>query len=252
MNNPNASPPYLVLSPHPDDAAINLGGLLSALSERSAPIHILTVFTKSGYAPGREDIENNVPAVTKCRLYEEHRFAETISAQLTYLDLNDSSVEGMDGVQERKADPVTDTRAGAVKAALKDLRPRLVFAPAGIGGHVDHLIVSRCAVECFKDVAPIFFYEDLPYASYFSPIELESELNLRLNSDRVEMRVPFARQEEKKRALLHCYPSQILPEREDLILRYARQFGGEHPVERLWYISEGGDVTSYLTLLAPP
>lgn len=47
-------------------------------------------------------------------------------------------------------------------------KPRRLYLPLAVGGHVDHRLAHEAGVRVLRDVAPgrdVFFYEDRPYAS---------------------------------------------------------------------------------------
>ena len=74
----------LVLSPHSDDAALSVGGLIQKPAFRNS-IHILTLFGRSNYtrAGGFQD---NWQTVSKRRKSEDTAFAARVGVELTYLD----------------------------------------------------------------------------------------------------------------------------------------------------------------------
>src|SRR5215470_15070364 len=133
--------PIIIVSPHPDDAALCLGGWLWLLKCRRAKflasMRIITVFTRSRYAPYRRDIKT-ADEISALRLSEEMSFCDKIGVRWTDLRLEDSSMlasrvsNGLGGA----ADPRRSALVSALSAAVPE--DAIVFGPLGIGGHPDH------------------------------------------------------------------------------------------------------------------
>ena len=73
----------------------------------------------------------------------------------------------------------------------------IVFAPYGIGNHVDHQIVRTVAEELFEQV---ILYSDFPY---------NSRLNDYGNTDKYQQKVEFSVDIEKKTGLVKLYQTQF-------------------------------------------
>jgi len=179
----------LLLSPHPDDVAYSIGGLI-AIATRTAhavDVSLLTVFSRSAWALPKELRRRGPAAIEAVRTAEDAAFCSAYAIAHVALGFPDSSLAGYDEEAERRADPGTDPRAPAVAAAIAEhLRvaaPDWILCPAAIGDHVDHRIVHDAVVgtgiadargRAAADGASILFYEDIPYAAWSSLTEIDA------------------------------------------------------------------------------
>jgi len=72
-------------------------------------------------------------------------------------------------------DEIVRDRLAAILADLRSrVRPRHVYAPLGVGGHVDHRIVCEAAIQAFGSEAGrnVFLYEDRPEALVAGEVRL--------------------------------------------------------------------------------
>jgi hypothetical protein len=110
-----------------------------------------------------------------------------------------------------------------VKQLIDDLDIGLVIGPAGIGGHVDHLICKSIAVELGeKRKVPCYLYEDIPYV-------LDCKKLFRAD-------VAIAIDQHIWNAANAHYPSQSRTWRPDEVLRRCQSLGERFgmPVLRLF------------------
>ncbi|MFO0725116.1 MAG: PIG-L family deacetylase [Myxococcota bacterium] len=165
------------LSPHLDDAVLSSGGAIASLVRAGAEVEVLTVCTAapSGpLSPLAEDIHARwglaADEVLRVRRAEDSRALQILGAAggelglldaiyrlpstyLSYAALFDVPVEH---------DPLSDDLARALAGRL---RPDAeIYAPLGIGGHVDHRLVFAYALGLARAGRRVWFYEDLPYA----------------------------------------------------------------------------------------
>lgn len=154
-----AGAPILVLSPHLDDAVLSAWGVLSS----PGPVAVLNVFAgvpDRGPVPrwdrmcGAEDVRVHMRA----RLEEDR-------AALALAGRTPACLDFLDGhYRDDALDPgrLRDAIAAAVPTAS------LIYAPAGIGLHRDHLAVRDAAFELgLRGGVPLRLYADLPYAVRF-------------------------------------------------------------------------------------
>lgn len=101
---------------------------------------------------------------------EEDRDAAAILGvgALRWLDLPEAPHRGYHSAAALFAEPLPGDAiqrdlAARLGAALRELRPDWVFAPQGLGGHVDHRKVID-AVQAVSDPARTVWYRDTPYA----------------------------------------------------------------------------------------
>ncbi len=164
---------HVFLSPHFDDAVLSCGGRLAANARRGVPQQIVNIF--AGVPPDAS------PDVAR---YVQVRRAEDCAA-LTYLGLADHIInfQLVDGIFRSRPNgrrhydphkmcgpvnpldlPLIDEIAVQLMARFPDPRHVTLFAPLGIGNHVDHVLTHRAARELSKRGYAVAFYEDLPYA----------------------------------------------------------------------------------------
>jgi LmbE family N-acetylglucosaminyl deacetylase len=85
----------ILVSAHPDDVALSVGGSILAGFFRR-PLLLVTVFSYGGWAPyyhGSHDVD----IISALRAREDGRFAKAIDSRLMQLDMNDAALESMFG-----------------------------------------------------------------------------------------------------------------------------------------------------------
>jgi LmbE family N-acetylglucosaminyl deacetylase len=184
----------IFLSPHFDDIPLSCGGMAARLSKAGARCIGLTVFTApapegvllSAFAQELHDRwERDSPdkrPVNEVRRDEESAAMRLLGLETTWLDLPDavyrSSPSGehyyanRDSLLGSKVAPderrmlvpfISSEIARVTQEAGAKGRVR-VFAPLGVGGHVDHKLVYMAA----RRLGPrygVLYYEDYPYAA---------------------------------------------------------------------------------------
>lgn len=183
------------ISPHYDDAVLSAGALLSYLSKHTNVI-ILTVFTKAGPRPYSLSAKAYVQqcGYTDAEiLYAERKKEDKlvlgkIAKQVIDLDFTDAlwrkkyiqnpymkyvsnAMPELSLIYPTyklhvskgkiaKADSTTfDTIQHALKEHITE-NNRMIFCPAGIGGHVDHILVRNI---CEATFSPVVYWSDFPY-----------------------------------------------------------------------------------------
>jgi LmbE family N-acetylglucosaminyl deacetylase len=142
------------LSPHPDDA------VLSAWSLLGSGTTVVTVFTgdPADVTPGHWDA---VCGLTSSHEAMRRRRREDRQA----LEALDVCVEQLGLVENQYVDRASPAAVSAAIAASLPLRCGLLVAPAGIGGHPDHLKVRAAATEIAGALGiPLELYAEMPYA----------------------------------------------------------------------------------------
>jgi LmbE family N-acetylglucosaminyl deacetylase len=165
-----ASAQDVYLAPHSDDIAFSLGHFAKARGQG----RLVTVFTRSHFTlrPGLAGLSEE--EVTQMRLVEERRFAGTCGLTLEDFGLAEAPLRGfapMDHAQAEQALPALEPAILpgllALASELPAARRPWLFAPMGMGGHLDHVILLRLIARHRKALTRRFrlaFYEDLPYA----------------------------------------------------------------------------------------
>jgi LmbE family N-acetylglucosaminyl deacetylase len=171
---------HIYLSPHLDDVALSCGGAIARHSAAGARVLVVTICTASppsegpfsSFAEATHHLWGLPPdQAMRTRLYEDSVAMEHLGA--------DSMWVGMfDAIYRRPTDYVNnETLFGApapndpllpdLRAfihALRDRVPRAtLYAPLGVGNHIDHQITYAAARAGAGDA--IAFYEDFPYVT---------------------------------------------------------------------------------------
>ncbi len=139
----------VVLSPHYDDAVCSVGAAIAARSDAGDDVVIVTVCGA---------------AVDASRACDDRRAAGIVGARAMHLGVKDAPLRGHtlsyealcccaddDDVAAVMADAIADVVAGADD----------VWAPLGVGAHVDHRALFQATLVTTTSAA---FYEDRPYA----------------------------------------------------------------------------------------
>jgi LmbE family N-acetylglucosaminyl deacetylase len=160
------------LSPHHDDICFSLGALALRLKRGV----LIDLFTRSRYvADGVEGEILDVQEVTQRREEEDRRFAERCGLQRLDLGLDEPPLKGRAPFDEAGvaddcvalAKPLVDCLM-ALEAPDDTEEQTMLFCPAAIGGHANHLATMLTVVEALPTLSRRFrvlFYEDLHYAS---------------------------------------------------------------------------------------
>ncbi|MBH8613444.1 PIG-L deacetylase family protein [Pseudomonas mohnii] len=167
----------LLLSPHADDVAFSIGGIVARLSMQ-ADLRLLTIFGHSGWVHPQALCERSPEAISAEREREDRAYCARRRIKYDLLSCPDSFVMGYDEATELSTaaadDPRTDGVVSLILNAVAFRAPQVVIAPCGLGGHVDHQIV-RIAADALHHVE-VLYYEDVPYSSSLSLSELERQL----------------------------------------------------------------------------
>ncbi|MFD6156402.1 PIG-L deacetylase family protein [Nocardia sp. NPDC060256] len=161
----------MVLSPHFDDAALAVGGLIAQAVRAGLPVEVVTVFTdgppvsvegrrRRAFADyvvrqAEDDRALMVWAIPGRRLgFRERLFREPPPSGPLPLFRSPGRLEDLRHIAE-------------IEAVIAELLTRpdvLVFAPLGIGNHVDHVTVAAAAMCAAAAVADgderVMYYED--------------------------------------------------------------------------------------------
>lgn len=225
----------LLLSPHADDVAYSIGGIVAHLSGRTK-IQLTTVFGRSGWALPQALRRHSVDAISAMREREDRAYCERRRIDYALLPCPDSFVMGYDEAKELSVAPDDDPRTANVVKLIGNsaarLQPDLVLAPCGLGGHVDHQIV-RAAAEALGQV-DVLYYEDVPYSARLPLAVLNRQLTGQGLAPAVTIDIESVL--EAKRDDMWGYRSQTsAPTIADMLLHASRVGAGiARYAERLW------------------
>jgi LmbE family N-acetylglucosaminyl deacetylase len=203
----------IVLSPHFDDACFSLGGFLQALGHG----RLVNIFTQGRHVvePRLAHAGLRADAVTFLRDLEDREFAKTCGLERRDLGCEEPALRGrrpseMAGLAddirqiEEKLWPLLHELAAADPA-----RPAL-FAPLGIGRHVNHRATAEAVfrnLTWLRERFDLHFYEELPYASNL--LHRRAALARLKRMAGGARRETFAASWREKRVLVGIYQSQL-------------------------------------------
>jgi LmbE family N-acetylglucosaminyl deacetylase len=247
-------PRHLVLSPHLDDAVLSVGGAIHRWISAGESVLVVTVMT--GNPPAGElsafaefqHAQWDLPPreAYAVRRTEDRAALGILGANLAHLPFLDCIYRGgPDGTYYNTDDEIFGAVHPADAELARDLWAQFatlapagpddisVYAPLGLGNHVDHQLVRRAA-EAWLDTR-LVYYEDYPYAEETDPATDNAELAPWL--------VPLSEDDLLARIeAVACYRSQIgvlFGGRDEMathIRAYAASLAppGAPAAERLW------------------
>lgn len=188
---------HVYLSPHLDDAVLSCGGAIHRHTASGEPVLAITIFAGefkgdalSPFALLQHQHWGNSPRPMTLRRAEDVAALALLDASGRHLDYLDAVYRaGPDGewlyAQEdtlwrgvHPGDPMAQNGSSALAGELAGLIPpqhqTMLYAPLGVGNHIDHQIVHAAARKLLKMGYQVAFYEDCPYAE--KPGALESAL----------------------------------------------------------------------------
>jgi len=161
---------WLVVSPHPDDVELSMGGLLLRHRDDRAVRHLIC-FTHLLHTQYAEAFPTDCEA-TALRKDEAALSSRLLGADTLMLDLPEFPVRsghaGEEGILEMEAAMERHVRI-ALLSEIDRWKPLHVFAPAAIGNHPDHRLIFDVILDLyeenhFPDVS-FHLYEDAPYCA---------------------------------------------------------------------------------------
>lgn len=242
---------HIYLSPHLDDAALSCGGSIAALTARGAKVLVVTICTAAPFAdaPGAaaQALHAHTPGspeeTVAARLREDRLAMQRLGADFHWANELDAIYRGALYASAAAlfaapaaGDPLRTALGAFVERVQRQAPAAAVYAPLGVGGHVDHVIAHDCVRDAYG--ARALFYEDLPYA--IAPRLLSGRLEQVAAASSVTL--PIDGTLERKLHGVAAYTSQLAPlfggaaQMRRHIASYARglQCEGARHGERLW------------------
>lgn len=216
--------PVVAVSPHSDDAAFSVGGLLVDLA-KTRPVTIATVYSQSAWTYAAPPEGATAETITRIRTEEDRAYCEAIGARYVGLALEDASLRGYDELSELRAphrdDPAWSATRRALQKLLSSEPPNTVYLlPMAFGSHVDHVITHDVAsVLLRRHARRVFYYEDLPYAACQDDVKAVERRAKTCGAGPLVVSIEGSL--ERKLGLLAGYRTQIEPGHLDAIRRYA-------------------------------
>ncbi|MCK2244363.1 MULTISPECIES: PIG-L deacetylase family protein [unclassified Crossiella] len=242
---PRAGAAPVVVSPHPDDAVLALGGLLAARGGRVLDVFSVETWTSIPYYAARPELTTRLLAA------EELVACRVLGADPELLGFLDAADRPEHAAGFLAPDPAAGhTGEPELFAALtarlaKELTGCAeVYLPLAVGGHVDHLLCREAVLAlAARGALPgsrLVFYEDQPYSLFTSAEELSAALAPRLRAaglDRLRPRLlPMdATAGQAKQEALKAYRIQVRAGIRRRVARYERALAGpDVAAERVW------------------
>jgi LmbE family N-acetylglucosaminyl deacetylase len=259
---------HLFLSPHYDDIPLSVGATVSLLSDEGFTPESLVVFgsepdPEQPLTPFARQLHGawglDASDVISSRRAEENTAASILGASTGVLPFRDAIYRGNSYLSD---DDLFGVPAGAESALPTGIISALglpgtpdpairIYAPLGVGRHVDHQTVFRAGTELAQAGWDVWFYEDIPYA--LKPEALKSRLADIAQSATMDIaaRVPAEPTWKRKLDAILEYPSQLetvfrsyvgvgttRSEIGEALAAYARGVGEGMLAERFWQISD--------------
>jgi LmbE family N-acetylglucosaminyl deacetylase len=200
---------HIYLQPHFDDAALSCGGTIGLQRATGQRILVVTVF---GGLPGKGaelspfaarthqkmGLGPNAAEAIEQRRAEETAAADVLRVDTLVLDFLDAIYRGSPALYSSEdalfgnvnaADLALDEKLAGVLTRLRERAPQaVIYAPLGIGHHVDHQLVCSAADRLAQRKLPVKFYEDFPYVAQPGALETrQKELGIPMEPELVEV-----------------------------------------------------------------
>lgn len=180
----------LFISPHLDDVALSCSKSVSALRRQGFDTMVVTLFSTSDN-PTRIGNRPWEKVSYEERKREDLKACESLGAKALYMDFLDapyrlqkfSKFNSLFLSSPKNYPQLIKDLAEKIRALIDKHRPLKIFAPLGIGWHIDHLLTFEAIYSLktnpkFADVE-FYFYEDRPYTFVPGALTLRfSELGL--------------------------------------------------------------------------
>jgi LmbE family N-acetylglucosaminyl deacetylase len=247
---------HVYLSPHLDDGALSCGGAIARHSAAGARVLVVTICTAapppegpfSSFAEEMHRTWQLAPdKIVQARLHEDSLAMEHLAADSMWAGMSDAIYRRPDAYHSEETlfgepapdDPLLPTLRTFIQA-LRDRVPRAtLYAPLGIGNHVDHQITYAAArAGAGKALA---FYEDFPYVTWPGAFERRMQA---LGDPFVSSTLDIDATLSRKIGAIAAYASQLgvlfgdAEQMSQLIKTYAEELRPEVGTygERLWLL----------------
>jgi LmbE family N-acetylglucosaminyl deacetylase len=219
---------HIYFQPHFDDAALSCGGSIALQVATGQQVLLVTVFggipsTGDTLSPFAAQVQQQMGLgvdgadAVRRRRAEDTAATEILGVSVLWLDYVDAIYRGSPAFypdEESLFGPVNvgDLRldedlAGVFMNIFERAPLAAIYAPLGIGHHVDHQLCCSAADRLAQRRLNVKFYEDFPYvARSANALQIrQQELGLQMEPELVEISGVSARKEEA----ISQYASQV-------------------------------------------
>jgi LmbE family N-acetylglucosaminyl deacetylase len=166
---------HVYLSPHLDDAAVSCGGRIAQQAAAGESVLVVTLFARDPGERGRKLRPELHPlADVQTRRREDGAAMARLGADHLHLDFDDALFRFRIALRRyglllgaRDIDKALFGEiSGRVEAICRKAGARHLYAPLGVGQHVDHQLAFQVARRVLLDTdlgTDVIFYEDCPY-----------------------------------------------------------------------------------------
>ncbi len=225
------------ISPHLDDAMLSCGVLLTSLVNEKKKIRVITMFTQASEPPYTKAAKkvaeksgfSEPVSMFKERKREDERSLKRLKLSLHHKKFIDAlwRKKKITSKLEKMVSSIipelvhvyptskhlfsgkiskldNDTRSDLVTEIENAIRPKqTIFAPLGIGGHIDHVMIRDVILSITRGKDTIF-WEDFPYNSKHPEVEKFFQTDPRYYKI-----MEIFENVEKKKDLIQLYKSQL-------------------------------------------
>ena len=163
----------VVLSPHLDDAVLSLGQHIIEWKKEGKRIKVITVFTKFGDGKDLPDYSKNylfesgfesTKKFEEARVKEDETAMKKLGVDFEHWGLVDAGFRNIYNSKKELMGGVVDPRDKKLEKQIKEKLMKvsaadLFLVPAGVGGHVDHVMINNIG----KEIINKKYYLDVPY-----------------------------------------------------------------------------------------
>jgi LmbE family N-acetylglucosaminyl deacetylase len=239
----------LVISPHIDDAALSVGGIIHKGTRLGKSFTVLNIFSRQEFQTGirvPEECIHDIAAAEdeiagRCLGYESINAGLKGAAERYNLPMNKFiGLEIGDIISSREFSKDAVTVKNILKQQLEQKEYHCIMSPMGIGGHLDHLIVSYAVhlliTDNELDSKGLVYYEDLPYSMAFPWLIDKRSQPLFYGLEEKQL-IDIKGELTAKIAALRVFCTRIREQQIESAVKYAGAYSSHFPIdfsEALW------------------
>lgn len=261
---------HVYLSPHYDDISLSCGGAVYQHIQAGEPALVITVCAAppnpgDPLSPFAQELHRRWGSpedVVATRRAEDEAAMTVLAAHSIRLDFADCIYRGrpvagewyytnnaqLFGQIHRAEQPLIQQIAAEIQRVIPPGTRPTLYAPLGVGNHVDHQLVHAAARHLAQQGYPVIYYEDYPYAdpdyaphgqdnpydlpaalTRLQPLALEPQVRP-ISDQALQIKIDSIAAYESQLDILFGGPEAMARK----VSRYARQVGSGAPAERVW------------------